>query len=155
MPRLLLCLALLVGASPALAQTAPLPADSVRPGLRVRVTMEFDERTAGYVSRLDADSLVLSARGSAPPAAFSAPAIRRLELSGGRDRRTWMLAGATAGTLAGLIWAEFDRPSGDGGEEKIVMGVTRVGYAISGSLYGALAGWFGAPERWRAVNLRR
>lgn len=155
MPVLILLLALLAGAVPAAAQTSTTSVDDLRSPARIRVMVGDEEYVSGRLQSATADSLLLMPRRpSLPPVAFSRASIRALEVSGGRDRAMWALGGATVGTLAGVLWAELDSPGPSDDADHLLRGVTRFAYGVTGALYGALAGWLGAPERWIPVRLR-
>jgi hypothetical protein len=79
--------------------------------------------------------------------------LQRLEASRGRNRRLWAAGGALAGATAGVVYSRAtldDDPADIGSVQNTAEGLANT---LTGALFGAVIGYFVAPERWRPVAL--
>jgi hypothetical protein len=151
-----------LAAAPVLAQTpdttrADLRGLGVGPGSRVRVSVAAlaPEPVVGKVVSLTADTLLLST-GSAR-LALESRGVRRLEVSTGRRRLPWALAGAGIGFLVGGTVGGYAAGHSGGGDQ--TDGLAALAGFVAGSILGipigGAVGAVAAPEHWTPVRLPR
>jgi hypothetical protein len=127
---------------------------SIGAGSRVRLSVPSvsPDPLVGRVAALTADSLLLS-RGSGVHLQLDSRAIQRVEVSAGRHRVRWALAGAVVGMLVGGVAGGSAGGKGDDSGLGALAGF--VAGVIVGTPLGAGVGALAAPERWRPVALPR
>ena len=132
------------------AQQSAVP---LEPEARVRLLAAPPAETwlRGRVQSVTADTLTLRTSGSVQ--AVPLAGVRQLEVSRGRNRLLWTLGGVAVGAVGGILYTratDEDDPADIGGASGTAEGV---GNTVVGMLAGGLAGFFVAPERWRALRL--
>lgn len=147
--RLLVVLALLP--APVAAQRSNTA--DIQPEARVRIMRASpdDAWLTGRVQQLTTDTLTLRVRGDVR--ALPLAELQRVEASRGRRRTLWAAGGALAGATAGVVYSRAtldDDPADIGGVQNSAEGLANT---LTGALFGAVIGYFVAPERWRSVPL--
>ena len=121
-------------------------------GTRVRVVADSGERPfTGSVLRLTTDTLDVATGGGSVLTRLPTSRLTSIEVSEGRGRLKWGVAGAGIGGLAGGILGGatggHDDPTGLGAMAGFIAG------GIMGAGLGAVVGAIVAPERWRRLSL--
>lgn len=134
------------------AQSAPAIAE----GARIKVTSPHLPETLFGAALLDArrpDVVFVSTPGEDARVTASLAAVERVEVSRGRQRVLWGLAGAGGGFLLGGVLGGAAGSTADDPEGWATLGGVVLG-ATTGLFIGAIAGTALAPERWRTVHLQ-
>jgi hypothetical protein len=147
--RLIFVLALLP--TPVAGQRSSAP--DLQPEARVRVMRASpdDAWLTGRLQQLTTDTLTLRVRDDVR--ALPLAEVQHLQASRGRKRTLWAAGGALTGAVAGVVYSRAtldDDPADIGGVQNSAEGVANT---LTGALFGAVIGYFVAPERWRAVTL--
>lgn len=119
------------------AQEAP----PLTPGAKVRVSVNQQGRETGTLVALNADSLILRARGRNAPLAISLASVKRLEMSQGwvsRGERAWN--GAGIGFLSGAAIGFTVTRGAEDINTVALCGTTGLLGALSGGIAVGLAG---------------
>ena len=142
------------------AQTNP----ELLAGTRIRVTSPGGESLNGTFEGLGPQGLSFSDETGSLHL-LSNESIRRLDMSGGKNRRKAALIGGAVGLVAGVLigaatsgdcTGDCYDPYGVGGDGLTEAAATGTGAMIGGAVFGGLGalagGLFFAPERWLRVD---
>jgi len=120
-------------------------------GTLLRVTDAGGTQRLGRFWYLRSDTLWIIS-GEDDRASVPLTGRERVEMTRGHRRERWstggMLVGAALGLLASQLNGSEDGPSGSARNTS-----EAVYAAAGGGVIGGLAGWFLAPQRWRAVEV--
>ncbi|MEX2178762.1 MAG: hypothetical protein WD801_08645 [Gemmatimonadaceae bacterium] len=146
-------LALVAGALPAAAQTAPVRGVSLWPGTEIRATMASPATGArqvrGRLVVLAGDTLRVTPRGTNTIATYQVASVERLEVRGRRQRKLGFALGAAvgAGITAAIAGPDWNRG-----------GISRdqfAGLVATNALIGGCVGFAFGPREWTELPLRR
>lgn len=121
-------------------------------GARVRVQTELRRQQIGFLTMMNADSVVVRDVRGAPTQTFYAPEVRRLDVSTGRSSFTGAARGAGVGLLMGGISGALAGSRSSGTEPQDVM--TAMGAVMgagAGAAIGIIAGALIGAERWTLI----
>ena len=140
---------LLFGAQ-SLAAQVMVPRYGVSAGTRVRVTAPdiTYKPFVGRVSMMNSDTLYLAQQSA--QIRIPVAAIKGFEISEGRARWKWAVAGGLIGMVGGGAIGVLAMDRNDG----IAQFIGMVGGALLGAPTGAVVGAIAAPERWYQYRIR-
>lgn len=128
--------------------------EPLKEGTRVRL-LKDGARRAGVLERLTDDSLFVRTESSRPVLAVSRDALRWIDVSRGKKRKTWtgLLVGAGTGLVGGIVIGATVV-----NEDPWCPGCAEAAGAVvglgGGAVVGLVAGTLIRTERWRRIHLR-
>lgn len=141
---------MLLGPSTLAAQRSVPPYVGAGSTVRVTAPSVLPERVKGSFRSAAGDTLRIAGSGGSLHFAIPFAAVKRLEVSEGRQRMKWMWLGMAAGAVVGTA---IGGVVGDDGRTQDSAAWGRLGGFLVGVPVGAVAGAVLAPERWRNVML--